>query len=279
MGVLSDGTAFLSGRGLARLCGVSHSVIVEILADWNANPQKPRIQKIKEILASQNFVYDTPIITLQTEQGPVHAWPDTVCLAILEYYAFDAQQGNPEQARTNYRLLAGKALHDFIYTQVGYDPRHQISLQWRAFHDRLTLTHGSVPEGYFCVFKEIADLIVHLGQNGVYIDPSFVPDISVGLIWGKYWSEKEFDNTYGTRIKFEHNYPLYFPQAKSNPQRPWCYPEVALGEFRRWIRAQYIGEGKLSNYLTSAVKKKELPASFAQRAIAAYYPGGRSTMA
>ena len=55
MGVLSDGTAFLSGRGLGRLCGVSNSVIVEILADWNTNPQKPRIQKIKEILALPEF--------------------------------------------------------------------------------------------------------------------------------------------------------------------------------------------------------------------------------
>jgi hypothetical protein len=51
MGVLSDGTAFLSGRGLARLCGVSVSVIAELLADWNHAAKKPRIRKIKEILA------------------------------------------------------------------------------------------------------------------------------------------------------------------------------------------------------------------------------------
>ena len=30
MGVLSDGTAFLSGRGLARLCGISNPRIVEL---------------------------------------------------------------------------------------------------------------------------------------------------------------------------------------------------------------------------------------------------------
>jgi hypothetical protein len=270
MGVLSDGTAFLSGRGLARLCGVSNSVIVEILADWSTDPQKPRIQKIKEILAGQDLVYDSPIITLQTEQGQVYAWPDTVCLAVLEYYALDAQQGNREHARKNYRLLAGKALHDFIYAQVGYDPRHQIPEHWRVFHDRVSLTHGSVPAGYFCIFKEIADMVVHLGQNGVHIDSSFVPDISVGLIWGKHWTDGVLDSIHGPRIKFEHNYPEYFPQAKSNPQHPWCYPEAALGEFRRWFREDYIGAGKFANYLTTAVKKKELPASFAQLAIAAY---------
>jgi hypothetical protein len=91
MGVLSDGTAFLSGRGLARLCGVSSSVIAEISADWDIDPQKPRIQKIKDILGSQDLVYGSPIITLKSDQGQVHAWPDAVCLAILEYYALDAQ--------------------------------------------------------------------------------------------------------------------------------------------------------------------------------------------
>jgi hypothetical protein len=271
MGVLSDGTAFLSGRGLARLCGVYHSVMGEILADWNSMPQKPRITKIKEILAGHGVVYKSPVIVaLELDQTQTYAWTDTVCLAILEYYAFDAQQGDREQARKNYRLLAGKGLYDFIYTQVGYDPRHQISEHWRVFHDRVSLTHGSVPVGYFCIFKEIADMVVHLGQNGVHIDSSFVPDISVGLVWGKHWTDRALDNIHGQREKFEHNYPEYFPQAKSNPQQPWCYPEAVLGEFRRWFREDYIGAGKFANYLISAVKKKELPPSFAQLAIAAY---------
>jgi hypothetical protein len=95
MGVLSDGTAFLSGRGLARLCGVYHSVMGEILADWNSMPQKPRITKIKEILAGHGVVYKSPVIVaLELDQTQTYAWTDTVCLAILEYYAFDAQQGD-----------------------------------------------------------------------------------------------------------------------------------------------------------------------------------------
>jgi hypothetical protein len=278
MGVLSDGTAFLSGRGLARLCGVYHSVMGEILADWNSMPQKPRIKKIKEILAGQGLIYKSPvIIAFELDQTQTYAWPDTVCLAVLEYYAFDAQQGNPKQARDNYRLLAGKALHDFIYTQVGYDPYHQIPEHWRVFHDRVSLTHSSIPEGYFCIFKEISDMVVYLGQKGVHIDSSFVTDISVGSIWGKHWTQHRLDNAYGTRIIFEHNYPQYFPQAKSNPQHLWCYPEMALSEFRRWLRKDYIGEGKFANYITNAVKKKELPPSIGQLAIAAYSQKGTQT--
>ena len=275
MGVLSDGTAFLSGRGLARLCGVRNSVIDEILVDWNADPQKPRIRKIKEILSGQELYFETPIIAaLEIEGTQTYAWPDTVCLSILEYYAFDAQQGDREQARKNYRVLAGKALHDFIYTQVGYDPLHQMPERWRVLHDRLTLTHNSVPVGYFCIFKEIADMLMHLGQSGVHIDSSFVPDISVGLIWSKHWTDNTLDGAYGIRLQFDHNYPEYFAQAKSNPQASWCYPESALGEFRKWLREAYIGDGKFAQYLLNAVKKKGLPISFAQLAIAAYSQQG-----
>lgn len=273
MGVLSDGTAFLSGRGLARLCGVHHSATTEILSDWNVSPQKPRISKIKEILATHNSAYETPVIGPMLIAGAMgFAWTESICLAILEYYALDAQQNNSDIARRNYRLLAGKGLHDLIYKEVGYDPSHQIPEHWRVFHDRVSLTYSSLPPGYFGIFKEIADMIVHLGQNGIHIDSSFVPDISVGILWSKYWVDSNFDNKWGTRKKFEHNYPSYFAQAVSNPQLPWCYPESALGEFRKWFREVYIGDGKFSNYLATAVQKKSLPASFAQLALAAYIP-------
>ena len=102
------------------------------------------------------------------------------------------------------------------------------------------------------------------------IDSKFVPDISVGIAWGTYWSANKLNEKFGERIKFQHNYPDYFPQSESNPQEPWCYPEMALGEFRKWIREHYIGGGKLANYLTDKVKQNALPASFAQIAIAAY---------
>lgn len=35
MGVLTDGTPYLTGRGLARLCGVNSSRISEITSDWD----------------------------------------------------------------------------------------------------------------------------------------------------------------------------------------------------------------------------------------------------
>ena len=71
-------------------------------------------------------------------------------------------------------------------------------------------------------------------------------------------------------MKFEHNYPGYFPQAKSNPQLPWCYPEMALGEFKRWVREIYVKAGKFKKYLDGQVAKKALPPSFAQIAVSMY---------
>ncbi|WKN20847.1 hypothetical protein [Azotobacter vinelandii] len=268
MGVLSDGTPFLNGRGLARLCGVHHSVVQTITADWSSN--KPTVTRIQEILGTHGLGYSSPYTVVQDKTGPINAYPDGVCLAILEYYAFDAGQHVKQEALMNFRLLAGKALRDFIYTQVGYDPDNHVPSQWKQFHDRMSLVYNAVPVGYFGVFKEIADMVVHLGQNGIHIDSSFVPDGSVGQHWAKHWKAAELEDAYGPRIKYDHNYPEYFPQALSNPQESNCYPEAALGEFRRWFREIYIGAGKFEKYLTGKVKDKSLPVSFAQLAVASY---------
>lgn len=268
MGVLSDGTAFLSGRGLARLCGIANPRIVELGQNWNLPSPNALTAGVKKILGSKDLSADKPYIEIKEAGGnPFYAYPDAVCLAVLEYYAFDQPT---DEAKRNFRILAGKALHDFIYAQVGYDPKHHVPEIWRQFHDRVSLTYNAVPDGYFAIFKEIADIIVHLGQSGLAIDSTFVPDASVGSHWSKYWGEQNLSDQYGERIKFEHNYPDYFPQAKSNPQEPWCYPEMALGEFRKWIREIYIKDGKFEKYLTDKVKQNALPASFAQIAIASY---------
>lgn len=270
MGVLSDGTPFLTGRGVARLCGITHAQIQRLSVEWIEEAQKPRVQAIKEILRKRGIgVPESPYVPVAQRSGTFFAYSDAVCLAILEYYAFDAAEIQPE-AQKNFRLLAGTALRTFIYTQVGYDPHNAVPSAWKQFHDRVSLTYNSVPHGYFGIFKEMADMIVTLGQAGAHINSKFIPDISVGACWSKHWTESRLSEKFGERQKYEHNYPNYFPQAASNPQEPWCYPDAALGEFRRWLREEYIGEGKFTKYITTKVQQKELPASFAQLAIAAY---------
>lgn len=270
MGVLSDGTPFLTGRGLARICGISDKHIRSIADEWIMNEKTPRMMKISEIMQSHGFEIDKPYIAIEQRSGVFYAYPDVVCLAILEYYAFDAGTNIKEHAKKNYRLLAGKSLRDFIYAQVGYDPKNELPEVWKIFHDRLSLTYNAVPKGYFGIFKEMADMIITLGQSGLHIDSQFVPDISVGRTWSSHWVDNRLSEQHGERIKYEHNYPDYFSQSESNPQEPWCYPEKALGEFRRWLRDDYIGKGKFAKYLDGKIQQRQLPASFAQLAISAY---------
>lgn len=269
MGVLTDGTPYLTGRGLARLCGVSNARIVELSADWNEST-RALTKSVKKMLESKGLIVDAPHIEINQRSGAFYAYPDVVCIAVLEHYAFEAGAGIRETAVQNFRLLAGKALHDFIYTQVGYDPAQHVPAVWRQFHDRVSLTYNAVPAGYFSVFKEIADMIVTLGQAGLAIDSSFVPDGSVGTHWSNHWKNNNLAAQFGERKEWEHNYPDYFPQAKSNPQPAKCYPEAALPEFRRWMRENYIGDGKFTKYINNKIKQKELPASFSQLVIEAY---------
>lgn len=273
MGILSDGTPFLTGRGLALLCGVHHSVISDLAADWNETIPKPRVSSIRDILGARGLSFERPYIaTWQQGSATFFAYPDSVCLAILEYYAFESGGRNKDTAVKNFRALAGHALREFIYVHLGYDPSSNVPQAWRQFHDRTSLVYNAVPSGYFGIFKEIAEMIVTLGQAGLHIDDSLVPDISVGQQWAKHWAVNSHDHNYGGRIKFDHRYTEYFPQSASNPQEAWCYPESALGEFRRWFRETYIGDGKFAAYVLGKAKAKQLPVSFAHLAIAAYNP-------
>lgn len=267
MGVLSDGTPFLTGRGLARLVGMENLHIRTIGIEWNETPSKPRIEGIKKILGGRGLDLARPYIAIRRGDQTLHAFPDAVCLAVLEFYAFDAAQTR-EVARKNFRVLAGKALRDFIYTQVGYDPSNVIPIAWRQFHDRVTLNYASIPHGYFSVFKEIADIIVTLIRGGASVGAQFIPDISVGQHWATHWRENDLKAEFGDRREYRHQYPDYFPQSASNPQPAYCYPDAALPEFRRWVRAVYLAD-KFPSYLKNKERQGILPPSFTQLAIAA----------
>ena len=139
---------------------------------------------------------------------------------------------------------------------------------WAQFEDRISLVYDKVPVGYFCVFKEIADLFASLIANGADFGTRIILDISVGVCWGKHWTDNSFDDKFGPRMKFDHDYPQYFPQAVSNPQPAWCYPEDALPTFKRWLREIYLSQ-KLEKYLISLVAQKKLPAQMANNTLAA----------
>ena len=264
MGVLKGGTAFLTGRGLARLVGLENLHIRTISQGWNEEPLKPRIAAIKDILGKRGLT--APSAHIETTDGVrvVHAYPVEICLAVLEYYAFDAAEPR-EAARNNYRILAGKALQDLIYSQVGYDPTGGRAEPLRKWHERIALNHQSAPRGYFSIFNEAHTIIYELIMAGAQIGEKLVPDISIGSCWAEHWKSKNLGSKFGDRDKFPHRYPDDHPQSKSNPQTANCYPLEALGEYRRWLQEEYLEGGKFAGYLAS--KRQVIPPSVAQLAI------------
>jgi hypothetical protein len=257
MGVLNDGTSFLSMRALSKMCGIANSTFSDTASQWLAGK---RDSKLAQWLVRSGFSRDS--LYLKTEIPGVagnvtYAFTEDICTLLLEYYAFEAPTP-VEQAVKNYRTISRAGLRLFIYTAVGYDPHSLVPGVWRELHDRLQL--HSVPSGYFGVFREMADFILASIRMGLRLDASTLPDISVGRMWSDYWAEHNLDARFGTRTKHDHNFPDYFPQARSNPQNMWIYPVDAMGEFRRWLDGTYI-PNNFPAYLRGKVKQQLLPAS------------------
>lgn len=269
MGVLENGTAFLTQRALADLCGVRNKYIGIISSEWNSSKPPKEVVRAKEMLFEQDG--DVPVLPhIEVWEGKrlYFAYPASVCTVLLEYFAFEAKRQGEAVALASYRQISRHGLTRYIYDATGYKQPDTTDV-WRVFKDRASLVFDAVPDGYFGVFREIASLIFTLGEAGLHIDEKLVPDISVGQAWAKHWEIGELQCRYGLSRTYEHNFPEYFPQSSSNPQMARCYPEEALGEFRRWFREDYVGEGRLKRYLDGKAKSKTLPHEYVERVMLA----------
>jgi hypothetical protein len=262
MGVLKDGTSFLSMRALSRLCGIANSTFSKLAAAWLEGKRDTKLAQFLQ----QNGVVAPSLYNLTDMPGVagnvIYAFPDHICTLILEYYALDV---GGAAARQNYRIIARGGLRFFIYSSLGYDPRNLVPTQWRHYHDRMLL--NSVPRGFFSVFTEISPIVMSAIQAGLVVDSHTVPDISVGRLWSDHWDKCGLEKLFGVRTKHPHVYPDYFPQAQANPEA-WIYPVQSLGEFRSWLQDVYLPE-RYPKYLQSKVKQGALPASRAELLIAA----------
>jgi len=252
MGVLSDGTPYLTMRGLARMCGIDNPVLLRMANNWAEEKSKPRGKKLMELLAAQGHPGDALYLRTMGPGGETHAYTDAACMAILEYYAFESAQADNETAIRNYRLLARSSFRQFIYKGCGYDPNKHIPQSWKSFHERILL-NDQIPIGFFAIFREVADLVVHMIQGGCPLDDHTVPDISVGIAWAKHWNAEGLAQRFGERVQHPHMYPDWFPQSAANPVNAWIYPASALGEFRVWLYSSYL-PNNFPKYLDGKVK-------------------------
>lgn len=275
MGVLDSGVPYLSGLGLARMCGIDHKVLHDMAANWSEERLKPRGRQIEVLLKASGYTEQTLFLRSEHRGVEVNAFTEPVCIAVLEYYAFVAKD-RKEDAQYNFRSLARVKFREYVYQAVGYSPEQRILDSWKHFHDRVDLTKDSVPLGYFGIYGEIASMIVPMITAGVMINDKLIPDISVGLAWSSHWKSNNLAEKYGECMRYQHNYPEYYPQSKSNPQSPLAYPDAALGEFKMWLRQTYIVK-KLPTYLTGKVKENAIPFSAAAKATLALTSNAKVT--
>lgn len=240
MGVLENGIPYLTQRGLSVVSGVARSLIYDITKEWEEHYNdevigKDRISFFKEYLFKNGF--HEPSLHIETVQnGSIHyAYPDIVCMAFLEYYAFESKGGNAK-ALESYRKFATNGLQRFIYDSLEYS----VNDKWKHYHDRVSLLKDSAPSGYFIIFQEVTGLVVDLITNDLPVNSKTIVDGSVGNHWGRYWSDNNLEAKYGGRVTYPHYYPSDYAQAKSNPQPANAYPDTALAEFRRWFRQVYL---------------------------------------
>lgn len=273
MGILSDGTPYLSEMGLAQFCGIDQKTLNEMSLNWEEERLKPRGRQIAVLLTRMDHPDSTLYRKSEVNGTIINAYLESACMAVLEYYAFHPREPKPH-ALDNYRTLARYKFRDFVYNALGYKPKDAIDDIWKQYRDRVDLTQFAVELGYFCVFNEIAPIMVPLISGGVELGNKVVLDISVGKVWSTYWTDNNLESKYGQRKRYDHFYPEYFPQAKSNPQEPYAYPDAALGEFRRWLRAEYLVKN-LPGYLTSQAKLNKISTTAAINATLALSSNSR----
>ncbi len=270
MGVLENGMPYLNQRGLVKMAGIPRTTFQRLSNNWAKEKLSGAGADINTLLLNTEYTEDELFIQIEVNGLTNYAYTEPVCFAILEYYAFDAKKKS-ETARNGFRILSKAGFRGFVYEQTGYKPQHEKLDSWQHFHDRIDMTMDAVPLGYFSIFREIAQMIVPMIRAGVMISDKVVPDISVGLAWSKFWDTNNLTVKFGERVKYKHSYPLYYPQSKSNPQPAHAYPDTALGEFRKWLRVNYISN-KFPNYLLNQSKKGRIEIVVASKAIQSFAP-------
>jgi hypothetical protein len=241
MGVLQNGIPYLTQTGLAEASGAARSTVFEVTQEWEAAmangivAPRSRIAFFHDYLAKNGYTEPRLFIEISKNGSPYYAYPDIVCMAFLEYFAFEAQRTN-DNAIKNYRNFARYGLQKFIYDALGYVPGDP----WKLFNARVSILQGTVPAGYFSVFKESTGLVVDLINAGLPVNQHTIPDGSVGGTWGRYWTANNLADKYGDRIEYPHYYPPEYPQSASNPQKANAYPNESWAEFQTWFRTIYL---------------------------------------
>lgn len=257
MGILPNGETFLSLQGLAKFCGVAPSNIIQLAQDWQKGEAQGRQrgqilgQLIQEWTESSE-IPDSLYVEIENPyamSNSTHAVPESIVMAITDYYAHYSQTPKQE-AILNFRRAAKHGLRSYIYERLEYSKQDVLERSWGLFKERVLLNES--PQGYFTMFDEATGIIASLIRHGIPVDDSIMPDGSLGIHWGKYWREQNCDNKHGARIKINHKFPDSYRQMDPVIN---AYPIAALSEFRQWFQDTYLPD-KYKTYISGKVADK-----------------------
>jgi len=257
MGVLPNGETFLSLQGLAKFCGVAPSAIIQLSQDWQKGEAqtKSRGKQLAQLISEWTDSDEIPVsLYVEIENtyaisSVTHAVPESIVMAITDYYAHYAQTTKPE-AITNYRKAAKLGLRKYIYDRLDYNEDDLISESWKLLQERIL--NNESPKGYFTMFDEATTIIASLIRNNIAVDDSIMPDGSLGIHWAKYWKAQRLEASFGSRIKIHHKFPESYRQLDPEIN---AYPNEALSTFRTWFQDTYLPQ-KYPNYVKGKIKDK-----------------------
>lgn len=267
VGILQDGTPFLSGRGLARACGISNSTLV----GWGEiTPQlgeSHRAGKMANLLATygyegDRFFFKIPDGTKFEGKANVSAYPYKVCMAFLDYYAFEA---NKEAARNSLRILSEKQLPQFILAAVNGtmaasaqpiqpQPRPSRVRESSPFETR-PLRDG-IPVGYFTISQLWSEEQVQSLQTALQLDAFPLTPAHIEKTWNHYWDIYKLWEQHGERFPLPH-------LEMNHPSRTqsYIYPLSALNEFKQWLNLEFIPD-RFPSYLQRKMKQREFASGY-----------------
>ncbi len=248
LGVLSDGTTYVSLHGLAKLCGVSRPTIQELREDWEPGAGTGRDRRVADHIKDGGEEPPSELaFQIQTPSGFVWVFSEGVAMAVLNYYI---DKGNATALFNARRMMRG-GFRQFVYLATGYSPGAGGAPTQVPDDEVLRrLELNTTPLGYFSILNEGAGILLEARRAGVRLGPKAIPDISVGSTWASHWRKKKLATIYGERKKYNHTFPDDYPQSRRDEIPANMYPDAALPEFRRWLRTTYATE-KLPAYLRS----------------------------
>lgn len=208
--------------------------LIELIKEWTESDEVPLSLYVQ--VESNYSVSDV-----------IHAVPESIVMAITDYYAHYAQVTKPEAVR-NYRRAAKFGLRKYIYERLNYNEQDRVAESWKLLQERIL--NNECPQGYFTMFDEATTIIASLIRNNIAVDDSIMPDGSLGIHWAKYWKAQDLEGKFSPRIKIKHIFPESYRQLDPEIN---AYPITALSEFRTWFQEEYLPQ-KYPQYIKNKVK-------------------------